>query len=153
TRPDTLYGATFMVLAPEHPLVDEITTSEHAEAVKAYKMAASKKTEVERQENKDKTGEFTGAYAINPVNGEKLPIWIADYVLSGYGTGAIMAVPAHDERDNAFAQKFQLPVIEVVTPPADEIDTECYHGEGTLKNSGSYNGMSTSDAREKIVAD
>ena len=114
TRPDTLYGATFMVVAPEHPIVDKITTQDRVQAVTAYKQAAAKKTEVQRQEAKEKTGEFTGAYAINPVSGEKMPIWIADYVLAGYGTGAIMAVPAHDERDFEFAQKFDLPIRQVI---------------------------------------
>ncbi len=117
TRPDTLYGATFMVVAPEHPIVREITTAEHKENVGNYVKAAQAKSDVERQEtDREKTGEFTGAYAINPINGEKIPIWIADYVLANYGTGAIMAVPAHDERDHAFAQKFDLPIIPVVTP-------------------------------------
>ena len=115
TRPDTLYGATFMVVAPEHPIVDKITTQDQAKAVKAYKQATAKKTEVQRQEAKEKTGEFTGAYAINPVNGDKIPIWVADYVLAGYGTGAIMAVPAHDERDYAFAKAFGLPIKPVVS--------------------------------------
>ncbi|HUB93446.1 MAG TPA: class I tRNA ligase family protein, partial [Verrucomicrobiae bacterium] len=116
TRPDTLFGATFMVIAPEHPIVDRITTPEHQKAVMAYKQAATQKTEVQRQEGKEKSGEFTGAYAINPANGEKLPIWIADYVLAGYGTGAIMAVPAHDERDFEFAKAFGLPSKQVVAP-------------------------------------
>ncbi len=116
TRPDTLFGATFMVIAPEHASVDLLTTPDRTDAMQAYKFAAAKKTEVERQENKDKTGEFTGSYVVNPVNGEKVPVWVADYVLAGYGTGAIMAVPAHDERDHAFAEKFQLPIQEVVEP-------------------------------------
>ncbi len=114
TRPDTLFGATFMVLAPEHPLVKKITTTEQREAVDAYVKAAQAKSDIERQENKEKTGVFTGTYALNPVNNEKIPIWIADYVLTGYGTGAIMAVPAHDERDYEFAQKFHLPIVPVV---------------------------------------
>ncbi|HSW66061.1 MAG TPA: leucine--tRNA ligase [Bacillota bacterium] len=117
TRPDTLYGATFMVVAPEHPLVSELTTAEQKQHVNTYVKAAQAKTDVERQEtDRKKTGVFTGSYAINPVNGEKLPIWVADYVLYGYGTGAIMAVPAHDERDHAFAQAFKLPVIPVIEP-------------------------------------
>jgi leucyl-tRNA synthetase len=120
TRPDTLFGATFMVLAPEHPLLEQITTSDRKDAVEAYREKAVKKSEVERQESKEKTGEFTGAYAINPVNGEKIPIWVADYVLYGYGTGAIMAVPAHDERDNAFARQHELPVKFVVEPTFGE---------------------------------
>jgi leucyl-tRNA synthetase len=117
TRPDTLFGATFMVLAPEHPLVQTITTPEQKAAVDAYITQTQAKSDVERQEtDREKTGVFTGAYAVNPVNGKNIPIWIADYVLFGYGTGAIMAVPAHDERDNAFAKKFDLPIIEVVEP-------------------------------------
>jgi len=115
TRPDTLFGATFLVLAPEHPLVAQLTTDETRERVDVYVKEAIKKSEIERQsEGKEKTGVFTGSYAINPVNGEKIPVWVADYVLWGYGTGAIMAVPAHDERDFAFAEKFDLPIIQVV---------------------------------------
>ncbi|MCA9348556.1 class I tRNA ligase family protein, partial [Candidatus Saccharibacteria bacterium] len=116
TRPDTLFGATFIVLAPEHELVASVTTPEQREEVEAYQKAAAKKDEVERQANKDKTGVFTGAYAINPINNKQIPIWIADYVLVGYGTGAIMAVPAHDERDFEFATKFNLEITEVVAP-------------------------------------
>jgi leucyl-tRNA synthetase len=114
TRPDTLYGATFMVLAPEHELVGSITTSEQKPAIEEYARVAQQKSELERQTSKEKTGVFTGAYATNPVNGQEIPIWIADYVLEGYGTGAIMAVPAHDERDNEFARKFNLPITQVV---------------------------------------
>ncbi len=114
TRPDTLFGATFLVLAPEHELVSEITTDEQKATVTAYVKAAQTKTEVERQASKEKSGVFTGAYAVNPINGAKIPIWTADYVLMGYGTGAIMAVPAHDERDNEFAKKFDLPIVEVI---------------------------------------
>ena len=111
TRPDTLFGATYMVLAPEHPLVREITTDEQREAVRDYRKQAERKSEIDRQaESKEKTGVFTGAYAVNPVNGERIPIWIADYVMMSYGTGAIMAVPAHDDRDFAFAKKFDLPI-------------------------------------------
>ena len=116
TRPDTIFGATFMVLAPEHELVASITTSEQKHAIDDYIAAAQKKSDIERQENKEKTGVFTGAYAVNPANGEKIPVWIADYVLMGYGTGAIMAVPAHDERDHEFAVKFDLPIKPVVAP-------------------------------------
>jgi len=152
TRPDTLFGATFMVLAPELELVDDIVTGGQREVISEYIKAATKKTEIERQASKEKTGVFTGAYAINPINGEKLPIWIADYVLSGYGTGAIMAVPAHDERDNEFAQKFELPIVEVIEHP-EGVTEECYHGEGTLMNSDKYSGVETSEAREAIVAD
>lgn len=129
TRPDTLFGATFLVLAPEHPLLEQITSDDRKEAVLRYKNEAIKKSEIQRQENKEKTGEFTGAYAVNPVNGEKIPIWTADYVLMGYGTGAIMAVPGHDERDYAFAQKFDLPIKFVVEPTfgqaqGDDIQSE-----------------------------
>jgi len=114
TRPDTLWGATFMVLAPEHPLVEKLTTAEYASAVNAYVAQARIKTEADRTAaEKEKTGVFMGAYATNPVNGERIPIWIADYVMLGYGTGAIMAVPAHDERDFAFALKFGLPILPV----------------------------------------
>ncbi|HLZ15011.1 MAG TPA: leucine--tRNA ligase [Candidatus Saccharimonadales bacterium] len=117
TRPDTLYGATFMVIAPEHPLAKEITTAEHRDRVGTYIKEAEAKSDVERQEtNREKTGVFTGAYAVNPVNDVKIPIWVADYVLYGYGTGAIMAVPAHDERDHEFAKKFDLPIVPVLTP-------------------------------------
>src|SRR5262249_11386977 len=119
TRPDTLFGATYMVLAPEHPLVDRITTLDQRRAVEAYKAEAARKSDLERTElAKKKTGVFTGAYAINPVNDEQIPIWIADYVLISYGTGAIMAVPAHDLRDWEFALQFQLPIRQVVQPPA-----------------------------------
>lgn len=153
TRPDTLFGATFMVLAPEHELVAAITTEEQRTQVETYQKAAAKKDEVQRQANKDKTGVFTGAYAINPVNGAKMPIWIADYVLVGYGTGAIMAVPAHDERDYEFAQKFELEITPVVKAEEESDDTPVFTGEGKMINSGAYDGMSSSDAREKIVAD
>ncbi|MBQ6320675.1 leucine--tRNA ligase [Candidatus Saccharibacteria bacterium] len=152
TRPDTLFGATFLVLAPEHPLVKDLITKDTKSAVEAYIKSALKKSEIERQENKEKTGVFTGSYAINPVNGEQIPIWVADYVLSGYGTGAIMAVPAHDERDFEFAEKFSLPVIAVVEPPKDLATERCYHGEGTLVNSGEFTGLASAEARESIVA-
>lgn len=150
TRPDTLFGATFLVLAPEHELVEQITTDEHRSAVEAYIKATQHKTEVERQANKEKTGVFTGAYAINPVTDEQIPVWIADYVLTGYGTGAIMAVPAHDERDHEFAEKFDLPVVAVYDT---EQHQEPFGGEGIIKNSGPYDGLHTEAMREKIVAD
>lgn len=122
TRPDTLFGATFMVLAPEHPLVEKITTESQESAVKEYVVEAGRKSDIERQDtNRDKTGVFTGAYAMNPINQARMPIWIADYVLAGYGTGAIMAVPAHDERDYEFAKKFDIPIIEVVEPIFGEV--------------------------------
>ena len=125
TRPDTLFGATYCVLAPEHPLINNIVTKDQAKAVEAYKEAIANKSEIERTDvSKDKTGVFTGAYAINPANGERVPIWIADYVLMSYGTGAIMAVPAHDERDYEFASKFDLPIIEVVQ--GGDVSKEAY---------------------------
>jgi hypothetical protein len=152
TRPDTLFGATFLVLAPEHPLVSELINDDTREAVESYISESIKKSEIERSsEGKDKTGVFTGGYAINPANGEKVPVWVADYVLWGYGTGAIMAVPAHDERDFAFAEKFGLPIIEVVERPEDTSE-QCYHGEGLLVNSAQFDGMPSSEAREQIVS-
>lgn len=152
TRPDTLFGATFMVVAPEHEVVKTLTTSDQKDAVEAYVQAAQAKSDIERQEtNREKTGVFTGGYAINPVNGAKLPIWLADYVLAGYGTGAIMAVPAHDERDFEFATKFELPITRVVQNKA--ADNEFTRDEGTMINSGKYDGLASQEAREKIVAD
>lgn len=151
TRPDTLYGATFMVLAPEHELIRKITTDEQKADVEAYVVEAVAKTDIDRMdESREKTGVSTGAYAVNPVNGEKIPIWIADYVLMGYGTGAIMAVPAHDERDNEFAKRFDLSIVEVVSRP--DSDVKCYSGEGPLLNSGPYDGVPSAEAREQIVA-
>lgn len=155
TRPDTLFGATFLVLAPEHKLVKEITTDEQKDSVSAYCEQAMRRSEIERQGDKEKTGVFTGAYAINPATGAKMPIWIADYVLGNYGEGAVMAVPAHDERDYEFAGKYKLPVVKVIDPTEDIDDDDLidfYDGEGTLINSGDFNGVSTSDAREQIVA-
>lgn len=152
TRPDTLFGATYLALAPEHSLVPKLVNSETRGKVDAYILAAQQKSDVERQENKEKTGVFTGSYAINPVNGEKLPIWVADYILGGYGTGSIMAVPAHDERDLAFAEKFNLPVVKVIDTPENSADTGCYTGEGELVNSGQFDGVRSEDAREQIVA-
>lgn len=152
TRPDTIFGATFMVIAPEHPLARSLATDDMRESVESYIDEAVKKSEIERQsEGKEKTGVWTGSYAINPANGEKVPIWIADYVLGGYGTGAVMAVPAHDERDFEFAEKFNLPVIEVIEKPQDYEDRQ-YSGEGTLINSMKFDGRPTSEAREEIVA-
>lgn len=143
TRPDTIYGATFMVLAPEHPLVHQITIDEHRQHVMNYVKAAEAKTDVERQEtDREKTGVFTGAYAINPINNEKIPVWVADYVLYGYGTGAIMAVPAHDERDRAFAEKFNLPII----PVYDDNQTK-------LQSSGMYDGIKPEEAKQRIISD
>ncbi len=153
TRPDTIFGATFLVLAPEHPLIKYLVNSNTENAVDQYCQAAIKKSEIERQENKEKTGVFTGSYAINPATGQEIPIWVADYVLMGYGTGAIMAVPAHDERDFEFAEKFDLPIKEVVEKPDNSSDDErCYHGEGELVNSAQFNGTRSEDAREQIVA-
>lgn len=155
TRPDTLFGATFLVLAPEHKLVREITTDEQKDSVSAYCEQAMRRSEIERQGDKEKTGVFTGAHAINPATGAKMPIWIADYVLGNYGEGAVMAVPAHDERDYEFAGKYNLPVVKVIDPTEDIDDDDLidfYDGEGTLINSGDFNGVSTSDAREQIVA-
>ena len=152
TRPDTLFGATYMVLAPEHPLVDRITTGEQREAVAAYQKTCATKSEMERGElNKEKTGVATGAFAINPVNNEQIPVWIADYVMMGYGTGAIMAVPAHDTRDYEFASKFDLPILQVVEPPAGE-DWQGFTGEGTAVNSGPLDGLPTSEAKKAITA-
>lgn len=149
TRPDTLFGATYAVLAPEHELVAKITTSEKKEAVEAYVDAIQTKSDLERTElSKEKTGIFTGAYAINPANGEKMPIWIADYVLASYGTGAIMAVPAHDERDYEFAKKFDLPIKEVVA--GGDVEKEAYAGDGEHVNSNFLNGLNKEDAIKKM---
>ncbi|USK38276.1 leucine--tRNA ligase [Cytobacillus firmus] len=151
TRPDTLYGATYAVLAPEHALVDKITTEEQQEAVQAYIDKVKSKSDLERTDlAKEKTGVFTGAYAINPANGEKMPIWIADYVLVSYGTGAIMAVPAHDERDYEFAKQFDLPIKEVVA--GGDVDKEAYTGDGEHVNSGFLDGLNKEDAIEKMIA-
>jgi leucyl-tRNA synthetase len=145
TRPDTLWGATFMVFSPEHPLVDKITTPEQKAAVDEYKLQAARQSDIEREAvDKEKTGVFTGAYAINPVNNERIPIWIADYVLMSYGTGAIMAVPAHDERDFEFARKYGLKVIPVIQPEGEELNGDtmkaAYEHEGVMINSGPFNG-------------
>lgn len=150
TRPDTIFGATYAVLAPEHKLVKEITTSEQKTAVEAYINEVKLKSDLERTDLADeKTGVFTGAYAINPVSGEKMPIWIADYVLASYGTGAIMAVPAHDERDYEFATKFKLPIIEVVE--GGDISKEAYIGDGAHVNSDFLNGLQEEEAIEKAL--
>jgi leucyl-tRNA synthetase len=151
TRPDTLFGATYMVLSPEHPLVDRITTAERRQAVEAYRTKVGSRSDLERTElNKEKTGEQTGAVAINPMTGGEIPVWIADYVLMSYGTGAIMAVPAHDERDLEFATKFELPVIQVVEPPAGE-DWRGFTGEGTAINSGLLDGLPTAEAKARAT--
>lgn len=163
TRPDTLFGATYMVIAPEHAMVSKLTTEQNQASVKSYCEAASFKSDRERTEDdsKKKTGVFTGSYAINPVNGQPVPIWIADYVLASYGTGAIMAVPGHDDRDYEFARQFSIPILAVVDPgDAKGIDrdavlqgAECFVGVGTAINSGSYDGLATSELKAKISAD
>ncbi len=163
TRPDTLFGATYLVLAPEHPLVDQICSADARSAVEDYRESASRKSEFERTElAKTKTGVPTGAMAINPVSGEEVPIWISDYVLGSYGTGAIMAVPAHDERDFAFATQFALPMKTVVQPPdawlkqtKSTLQTlgEAYTGDGVAINSGSLDGLNVSAAKEKIIGE
>jgi leucyl-tRNA synthetase len=158
TRPDTLFGATYMVLAPEHPLVDKITSRDKKEAVQRYRQEAARKSDLDRTDlAKEKTGQPLGAYAINPVNYKKIPIWISDYVLISYGTGAIMAVPAHDERDFEFATKFNLPIIPVVEPPDSE-QAElvkkgrlCFIGDGKAINSGQFDGLSTAEFKEQIT--
>lgn len=153
TRPDTLFGATFLVLAPEHAMVKNLAKEAQKEEVEKYVQQAAAKSDIDRMDmSREKTGAFTGSYAVNPVNGKKVPIWIADYVLTGYGTGAIMAVPAHDERDNEFAKKFDIPIIQVIEKPEESKDAGCYTGEGTLVNSGTFDGMPSDEAREEIVA-
>ena len=160
TRPDTLFGATYMVLSPEHPLVPQITAPEQRPAVEEYQKKVASKSDLERTDlAKEKTGVFTGAYATNPVNGEPIPVWIADYVLLGYGTGAIMAVPAHDERDFEFAQQFGLPIREVVksgstagTPVLSEKASPCFSGDGVAVNSGFLDGLGTVEAKRTISA-
>ena len=147
TRPDTLHGATFMVLAPEHAMAKELATDETREAVEQYIYDASMKSNVDRLQDKEKTGVFTGSYAINPLNGAKVPIWLSDYVLADYGTGAIMCVPAHDDRDFEFATKFNIPIIQVIAKDGKEIEnmTEAYtEASGTMINSGDWNGMESS---------
>lgn len=153
TKPDTLFGATYMVLSPEHPLVDTVTTPEQKHAVEQYRAQCASKSDLERTDlSKEKTGVFTGAYAVNPVNGKQIPVWIADYVLMGYGTGAIMAVPAHDERDFAFAQVFGLPILQVVQPPSEDMDWRGFCGyEGSSVNSGFLTGLPTPEAKEKMI--
>jgi len=154
TRPDTLFGCTYMVLAPEHPLVPALTTAAQREAVEAYRRRTAAKSDVERMSDssKEKSGVFTGSYAINPVNGARVPVWIADYVLMGYGTGAIMAVPAHDERDYEFARQYDLPIPRVIAA-ADGSDTLPFVGDGTVINSPGYDGLPWPEAKKKITAD
>jgi len=162
TRPDTLFGATYMVVAPEHPFVERLTLPGQAKAVRAYCDEAARKSDLDRTDlAKQKTGVFTGSYAVNPVNGKAIPIWIADYVLISYGTGAIMAVPAHDTRDFEFAEQFDLPIIAVVDPgERDEVDRRavlagraCFAGDGTAVNSGRFNGMTTAQFKRAIADD
>ncbi|HVZ12009.1 MAG TPA: leucine--tRNA ligase [Patescibacteria group bacterium] len=171
TRPDTLYGATFLVLSPEHPVVEEISNIRKQisktdndilndpydiEDVKSYVAEAKAKSDADRRENKEKTGVFSGLYCINPVSGEKIPVWIADYVLMGYGTGAIMAVPAHDERDFEFATKFNLPIKQVIFKSKDDTTkdlSEAYVGSGVLKNSGDWDGLMMPDEFDKVISD
>ena len=151
TRPDTLFGATYCVMAPEHEYVDQITTDEQKEQVNAYKLECAKKSDLERTElNKEKTGVFTGAYAINPVNGKEIPIWISDYVLAGYGTGAIMAVPAHDTRDYEFAKKFDIPIIQVLE--GGDISKEAFIEDGVHINSEFLNGLGKQEAIDQMIA-
>ncbi len=166
TRPDTLFGATYLVLAPEHPLVDRITTQQWpadvaarwtagaatpAEAIAAYRTEVSRKSDLDRQENKDKTGVFTGSFAVNPANGARLPVFIADYVLTGYGTGAIMAVPGQDQRDWDFAVEFGLPIVRTVAP-TEGFDGEAFTGDGPAVNSGFLDGMDVDEAKKTIIA-
>ncbi|MFO0724975.1 MAG: leucine--tRNA ligase [Myxococcota bacterium] len=151
TRPDTLFGATFMVVAPEHPIVDRITTPEQREAVKAYQTRTAQKSEIDRQAGKEKTGVDTGARAKNPGSGALIPIWIADYVIYGYGTGAIMAVPGHDERDHAFARQMKLEIVEVIS--GGEVEIAAHEGEGALVHSGPFDGTPTAggEAKRKLI--
>jgi leucyl-tRNA synthetase len=158
TRPDTLFGCTYMVLAPEHPLVETLTTAERRAAVEEYRRRAASKSDLERTDlAKEKTGVFTGAFALNPVNGARLPIWVADYVLMGYGTGAIMAVPAHDERDFEFAARYRLPVVAVIEPsdlsPDGRPPELPYTGDGNLVHSGGYTGLDWREGKRRITED
>jgi len=156
TRVDTLFGVTFMVLAPEHPLVQKITTEDRVKSVGEYVAKARSMSDIDRTDaTREKTGVFTGAYAVNPVSGDKVPIWVADYVLSTYGTGAIMAVPGHDDRDYAFARKFGLPVIEVVSPDGQlhGRGEEAFTDYGVAVNSGRYSGMATARMQSAVIAD
>jgi leucyl-tRNA synthetase len=156
TRPDTLFGATYMVLAPEHPLVDAITTADRRAAVDAYRETVAKRDLVDRKKaaEKDKSGVFTGGYCVNPVNDARIPVWISDYVLMDYGTGAIMAVPGHDERDFEFAKRFALPIVRVIAGAGDSATTplvEAFVGDGVLVNSGRFDGVSVADGKRAIV--
>uniref|UniRef100_UPI0026732610 leucine--tRNA ligase n=1 Tax=Christensenella hongkongensis TaxID=270498 RepID=UPI0026732610 len=154
TRADTLYGCTYVVISPEHPLVDKITTSVQLPAVKEYQEYAARASEIDRlSTTREKTGVFTGAYAVNPINGRKVPIWTADYVLASYGTGCVMAVPAHDERDFAFAEKYNLPVERVIKSKDGSDDALPYTEYGVLVNSGKYDGLTTEEGKKAILED
>lgn len=155
TRPDTLFGVTFLALAPEHPLVEVVTTAKQAAAVAAYTAQAQRLTEIDRlATDKEKSGVFTGAYATHPLTGQPVPIWVADYVLPGYGTGAVMGVPGHDTRDHDFAHRYGLPIIEVISPDGQPYGSDaCFTDDGTLIHSGPYSGMKSAEARERITAD
>ncbi|WMI79854.1 leucine--tRNA ligase [Anaerotignum sp. MB30-C6] len=152
TRPDTLYGSTFMVLAPEYKGLEEFVAPECKEVVEKYCFDASTKSSVDRLTDKEKTGVFTGTYCINPVSGKEIPVWVADYVLADYGTGAVMCVPAHDERDFEFATKFELPIVQVILPEGEDEKplTEAYVGDGVIINSGDWNGMKAFEAKQKV---
>ena len=151
TRPDTLHGATFMVLAPEHPLVEVLTTEEQRESVDRYREYAARRSELQRTDlTREKNGVFTGGHALNPVTGEDIPVWIADYVLMSYGTGAIMAVPGEDSRDWEFAERFHLPIVRTVAPPAD-FAGDAYEGDGPSINSGFLDGLHIEDAKAAII--
>ena len=153
TRPDTLFGATFLTVAPEHLLLDKLVNDLTKDKVEEYKKESLKKTEIERQENKQKTGIFTGSYVVNPANGKRIPVWVSDYVLGGYGEGAVMAVPAHDERDYEFAKKFDLDIVKVVEKPEGIADDDiCYHSEGIIVNSGDFDGQNSADVREQVLS-
>ena len=156
TRPDTIYGATYMVLAPEHPLVDSLTTPEQKKKVADYLERTKKQDLVTRKTSTDKTGEFTGSYAVNPATGNRIPIWISDYVLMEYGTGAIMGVPGHDERDFEFATKFKLPIVRVVCGEREDANTPLHEAfveceSGTMVNSGIFDGYRVEAAKKAIV--
>src|SRR5439155_6023927 len=156
TRPDTIYGATFMVLAPEHPLVAALVTPDRKDEVEAYVAAARRETEIERvSAERPKSGIFTGSYAVNPMTDERIPIWVADYVLPGYGTGAIMAVPAHDERDYAFAQRYELPIRYVVAPASGDLPEGAafvaHTADEVLVDSGKFTGTRAADAISAIT--
>lgn len=156
TRPDTLYGVTFMVIAPEHPFVERLTTHAQKNAVEAYIHQAANRSDLDRKAAKEKTGVFTGGYVLNPLNGAKVPVWVADYVMMGYGTGAIMAVPGHDQRDFEFARKFDIPVIQVVSTDGKQIEGEMQEAmteHGLAVNSGAYNGLSTAEFKARVTKD